>query len=146
MENLIKDFMLGNFEDMFKDEGYFNAIIKIEDKEENFELFLATIKKIKAKNAYKYGKNKEYLLRSQKIAVLIESILKELNYNPKQDFKKEYKVSDLKFENKGILTLPQLEDLLNDLRMKNNQMRIKKLRNIDGDDFFSLFQKKYYGA
>ena len=146
LENLIKDFMLGNFEDMSKDEGYFNAIIKIEDKEENFELFLATIKKIKAKNAYKYGKNKEYLLRSQKIAVLIESILKELNYNPKQDFKKEYKVSDLKFENKGILTLPQLEDLLNDLRMKNNQMRIKKLRNIDGDDFFSLFQKKYYGA
>ena len=51
-----------------KEEIYFNAIIKIDDKEENFEMFMETIKKIKAKNAYKYGKNKEYLLKTQKIA------------------------------------------------------------------------------
>ena len=141
MNSLLKDLFLGkNFDDF---ESYFNAIIKIEDKEENFELFLATIKKIKAKNAYKYGKNKEYLLRCQKIASIFESILKELNYNPEQNFKKEYKVSELKFEYKGILTLPDLEDMLENLRMKNNQIRIKKLRDIDNKNIFSLFQKQY---
>ena len=70
IESIFMEFFRGkDFEKInCKEDFYFNAIIKIDNKEENFETFLATIKKIRSKNAYKYGKNKEYLLKSTKIA------------------------------------------------------------------------------
>ena len=123
----------------FDEDIYFNVIIKIDDKEENFELFIGTIKKIKAKNAYKYGKNKEYLLKAQKIAQLIENILEELNFDVTQEFNEEFKVKDLEFVNRGVLKLPQLEKILENLRQKNNEARLKKLRDINSNIFSQYF-------
>ena len=73
-----------------KKELYFEAIIKIGEKEERFQVFLETIKKIKSKNIYKYGKNRDNFLKAQKISQLIHGILKELNLNIKQEFNNTY--------------------------------------------------------
>ena len=137
LESFFLELFRGNDLDKInlKEDIYFNAIIKIDNKEENFEMFIGTIKKIKAKNAYKYGKNKEYLLKTTKIAQLIDGILTELNYDVQQEFNEEFKVADFQFEDKGILKLPQLEKILDNLRKKNNEVRMKKLHDINTNVF-----------
>ena len=62
----------------------------------------------------------------------------ELNSNVEQEFNEEYKVSDFQFEEKGILKLPQLENILEDLRTKNNKLRLKKMNDIENNNIFSL--------
>ena len=101
-----------------KEELYFNAVILIDDKEEYFERFLETIKRIKSKNIYRYGKNKENVLKAKKIAQLVQSILKELNIDTNQEFNEVYKVNNFVFINEGILKLPQLEEVLEKLKKK----------------------------
>ena len=121
-----KDIKLDN-----KEELYFNAVIITDDKEQSFERFMETIKRIKAKNIYKYGKNKENVLKAKKIAQLIQSILKEINIDTTQEFNEVYEVANFQFVNKGILKLPQLEKVLDDLRKKNYQIRTKRLQELD---------------
>ena len=114
-------------------ELYYEAIIKIGDKEEKFQQFMETIKKIKAKNIYKYGKNRDNFLKAQKIAQIVQGILKELNLNIKQEFSETYIVANLEFINKDVLKLPQLEKVLNDLKKKNNQIKSENLKKLDND-------------
>ena len=114
-------------------EFYYEAIIKIGDKEEKFQEFMQTIKKIKAKNIYKYGKNRDNFLKSQKIAQIVQGILRELNLNVKQEFNETYVVPNLEFINKDVLKLPQLEKVLNDLKKKNNQIKSENLKKLDND-------------
>ena len=121
-----KDIKLDN-----KEELYFNAVIITDDKEQSFERFMETIKRIKAKNIYKYGKNKENVLKAKKIAQLIQSILKEINIDTTQEFNEVYEVANFQFVNKGILKLPQLEKVLDDLRRRNYQIRTKRLQELD---------------
>ena len=121
-----KDIKLDN-----KEELYFNAVIITDDKEQSFERFMETIKRIKAKNIYKYGKNKENVLKAKKIAQLIQSILKEINIDTTQEFNEVYEVANFQFVNKGILKLPQLEKVLDDLRKRNYQIRTKRLQELD---------------
>ena len=121
-----KDIKLDN-----KEELYFNAVIITDDKEQSFERFMETIKRIKAKNIYKYGKNKENVLKTKKIAQLIQSILKEINIDTTQEFNEVYEVANFQFVNKGILKLPQLEKVLDDLRKRNYQIRTKRLQELD---------------
>ena len=121
-----KDIKLDN-----KEELYFNAVIITDDKEQSFERFMETIKRIKAKNIYKYGKNKENVLKAKKIAQLIQAILKEINIDTTQEFNEVYEVANFQFVNKGILKLPQLEKVLDDLRRRNYQIRTKRLQELD---------------
>ena len=121
-----KDIKLDN-----KEELYFNAVIITDDKEQSFERFMETIKRIKAKNIYKYGKNKENVLKAKKIAQLIQAILKEINIDTTQEFNEVYEVANFQFVNKGILKLPQLEKVLDDLRKRNYQIRTKRLQELD---------------
>ena len=116
-----------------KNEIYYDAIIKIGYKEENFQEFMETIKKIKAKNIYKYCKNKDNFLKAQKIAQLIQGILKELNLNINQEFNRIYIVQKLEFINKDVLKLPQLEEILNDLKKKNNKIKNENLKKLEND-------------
>ena len=116
-----------------KEEMFYEAIIRIGNKVEFFQTFIETIRKIKAKNIYKYGKNRDIFLKAQKIAQLIQQILKELNLNVKQEFKEVYKVSSFEFINKGILKLPQLEKVLDDLRKKNYKIRTESLKKLDAN-------------
>ena len=117
---------------------YYNAVIITDGKEELFDKFLETIKRIKAKNIYKYGKNKEYFLKARKIAQLVQSILKELNHDINQEFNEVFKVADFEFINKGILKIPQLEKVLDELRKKNYQIRNKRLKELDDNPFLQI--------
>ena len=121
-----------------KEELYFEAFIKTEEKEVDFATFMETIKKIKAKNIYKYGKNKDNFLKAQKIAQLIQSILKELNYNINQEFNDKYIVSSFEFVDKGILKLPILENVLDDLRRKNYQQKNQSLQKLDNNPLLRI--------
>ena len=114
-----------------KEELYFTAIIIIDGKEETFDQFLETINRIKSKNIYKYGKNKENVLKAKKIGQILESILKELNLDTKQEFTDEYKVADFQFVNRGILKLPKLEKILEELRKKNFQLRNRRMNELE---------------
>ena len=116
-----------------KEEIFYKAKVNIGDKEEYFESFMETIKKIKSKNIYKYGKNRDNFLRAQKIAQLIQQILKELNLNINQEFNEVYKVANFQFIDKGVLKLPELEKVLDDLRRKNYKLRIENLRKLDSN-------------
>jgi len=116
-----------------KEELQFTVNIITDGKEESFDRFLETIKRIKAKNIYKYGKNKEYFLKAKKIAQLIQSILKELNLDINQEFNEVFKVADFEFINKGILKIPQLENVLKELRKKNYQIRNKRMKELDNN-------------
>ena len=132
VDSILMNILLGkDLKEEGKEELYFNAIIITEGKEEHFERFLETIKRIKAKNIYKYGKNKENVLKAKKIAQLIQSILKELNIDTTQEFDEIYEVANFQFVEKGILKLPQLEKVLDDLRKKNYQIRTKRLQELD---------------
>ena len=53
--------------DKEKEEFRYDAFIKIDDKEMTFIEFKQTIKKIKVKNIYKFGKYKDYFLKAAKI-------------------------------------------------------------------------------
>ena len=111
---------------------HYEAFIVIEDKEQKFEIFMETIKRIKAKNIYKYGKNKEYLLKAKKIAQLILQILDELNLDITQEFNNNIiEVDKLEFVNKGILKIPQLESILEKLKIQNTEKRNLQMRQIN---------------
>ena len=128
-EQILKDLNSLNIQ-FLQHDYYFDAVIIIDNKEESFEVFMETIKRIRAKNLFRYGKNKEIFLKAKKIAELIQAILKELNYDRKQEIKeefKEFKVCDLKFEDKGSLKLPKLEGILNHLRYNNESKKMFEL-------------------
>ena len=110
---------------------FFNAYIKINEKEQNLETFMENIKRIKSKNIYKYGKNKENVLKAKKIALLIQAILDELNFDITQEFNEVYKVWEFKFEDTGILKLKKLEEVLEKLKKKNYQTKNGKLKALD---------------
>ena len=134
VDSILMDLLLGKEIKLEqKEELYYNAVIITDDKEENFERFLETIKRIKAKNIYKYGKNKENVLKAKKIAQLVQSILKELNIDTNQEFNEIYEVANFQFVNKGILKLPQLEKVLEELRKKNYQIRTKRIQELDNN-------------
>jgi inhibitor of KinA sporulation pathway (predicted exonuclease) len=127
VDSLLVDLILGKEIKLDKkEELYFNAIIIIDDKEEYFERFLETIKRIKSKNIYRYGKNKENVLKAKKIAQLVQSILKELNIDINQEFNEVYEVNDFVFINEGILKLPILEEVLEKLKKENYQKKIRE--------------------
>ena len=90
-----------------------------------FKDFNEIINKIKLKNIYKYGKYKDYFLKSKKIVELVEQILLELNLNNNIDFNKNYNVSDMNFIDRGNLKIPELEEDLTELRKKNYQIKEK---------------------
>ena len=132
VDSLIMDLLLGKeIKIESEEEEFYNAVIVTDGKEELFERFMETIKRIKAKNIYKYGKNKENVLKAKKIAQLIQGILKELNIDTTQEFNEVFEVSKLKFINKGIIKLPELERVLDDLKKKNFQIRAKRLEELD---------------
>ena len=134
VDSILMDLLLGKEIKLEqKEELYYNAVIITDDKEENFERFLETIKRIKAKNIYKYGKNKENVLKAKKIAQLVQAILKELNIDTNQEFNEIYEVANFQFVNKGILKLPQLEKVLEELRKKNYQIRTKRIQELDNN-------------
>ena len=124
-----------------KDNLFFDATIRIENKELSFETFKEMIKKIIVKNIYKYGKYKNNLLKVQLIAQLLEDILKELNINKEQEFNQKFIVSNFKFIEKGTLKLPELEKLLSDLKKQNYQIK-KEDPLIDA--FFTICQSDLY--
>ena len=121
-----------------KEELCFTAVIVIGDKEENFELFKEIIRRISAKNIYKYGKNKENFLKVKKISQLIQAILNELNVDVNQEFDEVYKVSDFEFINQGILKVPKLEMILKELRKRNRQMKKEIFQKIE-DNISNMF-------
>ena len=57
-------------------------------------------------------------LKAKKI---ISAILKELNLNIKEECNERYVVLELNFENKVALKIPELENVLNNLRKKINK-------------------------
>ena len=138
-----------------KEKYLYDVFIKIDDKEMKFNEFTETINKIKVKNIYKYGKYKDYFLKSKKIAELISQILFELDINPNQEFNKIYKVSNFKFIEKGSLKLPELENELIELRKKNYQKKNMALKlfgnnplfniifNISNSNLYDLDEKKF---
>ena len=119
----------------------FDATIRIEDKELNFETFKEMITKIKIKNIYKYGSYKNNFLKVQLIAQLVEDILNELNLNKKIEFNQKFIVSSFKFIDKGSLKLPELEKIVSDLKKENY-----KIRRDDPllGSFFSFFKSDLY--
>ena len=120
---------------------HFDATIRIEKKELDFETFKEIIKNIKIKKIYKYAKHKDNFLKIQLIAQLIEDILKELNINIEQEFNKKFHVSSFKFINKGTLKLQELEEILDELKKKNYQI---KSDNHLLETFFSFFKSDLY--
>ena len=132
VDSILMNLLLGKeIKSADNEELYFNAVVETDGKEEHFERFMETIKRIKAKNIYKYGKNKENVLKAKKIAQLIQSILKELNIDTNQEFNEVFEVANFQFVDKGILKLPQLEKVLDELRKKNYQIRNKRLQELD---------------
>ena len=59
-------------------------------------------------------------LKAKKI---ISAILKELNLNIKEECNERYVVLELNFENKVALKIPELENVLNNLRKKINKLK-----------------------
>jgi hypothetical protein len=100
------------------EELIYDVKIKIGDKIEYFKEFKQIINKLSSKTLYSYGKNADNFHKARKLSLLIDAILKELNLNVKDEFKERYLVSDLKFENKVYLKIPELENVLNNLRKK----------------------------
>ena len=116
-----------------KEKLIYEAIVRFNDKEEDFSTFMETIKKMKSKNIYKYGKNRDNFLKAQKIAQLIQGILIELNLNVKQEFNDIYIISSLEFTDKGVLKIPLLEKVLDDLKRKNYQIKKENIKKLEED-------------
>ena len=134
VESMLMNIILGKeIQIEAKEVLFFNAIVITEGKEENFEKFLEIIRRIRAKNIYKYGKNKENILKAKKIAQLIQAILKELNLDINQEFDEVYEVAKFEFVNKGILKLPQLENVLDELRKKNFRLRSRRFQELENN-------------
>ena len=121
-----------------EEELIYEAKITIGEKIEYFEEFKQIINKLKSKTFYSYGKNAEMFLKAKKITLLISAILKELNLNVKEEFNEKYVVSELKFENKVVLKIPELENVLNNLRKKNQQIKMKNLDLIGRNPFLQF--------
>ena len=117
----------------------YESKITIDEKEENFNVFKEMIDKLKSKNIYTYGKNAEIFQKAKKLVLLISAILKELNLNTKEEFNKEFNISSLTFENKITLRIPELEEVLNDLRKKNYQIKQKNLDLIGRNPLYQFF-------
>ena len=130
-KNVFQDFLVGQIPKE-KDVYYFKAFTEIDGKEENFETFVDIVNKIRVKNIYKYGENKRKVLKAKKIVGLIKAILEELNnFNILKEFNEVYEIKKLKFEEKGILKLPQLENVLKELKNKNYQIKTAMMAALD---------------
>ena len=113
-----------------EDAYYFKAFTEIDGEEEkDFQIFIDIINRIRTKNIYKYGENKNKILNAKKIVNLIKGILDELNFfNTSEDFNQEYEINELIKTNEK-----QLEDTLKELRKKNYQLKnvIMEILNIN---------------
>ena len=59
--------------------------------------------------------------------------MKELNLDINQEFDEVYEVAKFEFVNKGILKLPQLEKVLEELRKKNFQLRSRRFQELENN-------------
>jgi len=124
-----------------EEELIYDAKITIGENIKYFEEFKQIINKLRSKAFYSYGKNEEIFNKVRKLSLLIGAILKELNLNVKEKFEERYLVSDLKFENKVYLKIPELENALNNLRKKNYQIKMKNLHLIGRNPIMQLKTK-----
>ena len=108
-----------------KKEYEFKATITMKENIQDFSEFKDIIDKLKSKNIFSLGKNAEIFQKAKKLVLMISAILKELNLNPKVNFNNKYAISKLAFENKVVLRIPELEEVLNNLKKKNYLIKKK---------------------
>ena len=121
-----------------KKEYEFKAKITIKEKIQDFSEFKDIIDKLKSKKIFSYGKNAELFQKAKKLVLIISAILKELNLNKKEEFNNRYVISNLNFENKAVLRIPELEEVLNNLRKKNYEIKQKNLELIGNNPLYQF--------
>ena len=129
--NIFNDLLLSQIPE--NQDAYFHkAFTEIDGKEEDFDIFIDIINRIRVKNIYKYGENKKKVLKAKKIVILIKGILEELNsFNIFNEYKKEFEINKLEINDKGIIKIPELEDALKELKKENYQRKKEIMEILD---------------